>query len=433
MTPSSSDNTSPPRLRIARDQRFSCIQCARCCRRWHVALSRSEIEHLRTLDWPRGHAPERDPVTVIRRQSYIAHRDNGDCVFLDPETGLCRIHSRFGEHAKPFGCRVYPFSIGSTFAGEVSVTARLDCPAACRNTGAPLADHRAELERFASTLGKHTPTFDSHDLQGLTREGAEAVADGAVRIVRNTERPIPLTAVTLSAYADRLGQLGAAFINDTDTFATVIPSLIDRLSATAAGHTYRPVGAVSRAVFREWLAACLRRDEEVIGKPVTARFVRTAELVRMLANRGNPSRLGSEHPDLPLDSAELFEKDRTPQAIPAEPDADEMDVWDAFRRCLLGRLESRQFFGAHLYGRPLLEGLRALALVYPPILAAARLHAAAETGASRIRPADVEYAVGAVDHGFGRAGRLQSNLLRSTEIFFGGLRHASLLATLRWR
>ncbi|MFW5802792.1 MAG: YkgJ family cysteine cluster protein [Verrucomicrobiota bacterium] len=435
MTPSHSDNndTPPLKLRIARDQRFACIQCGRCCRRWHVALTRKEIEHLRSLSWPPGDAPEQDPVTVIRRQPTIAHRDNGDCIYLDPKTGLCSIHSRFGEHAKPFGCRIYPFSIGSTFAGEVSVTARMDCPAACRNEGLPLSEKRAELKRFAVPLAKHTHTFDSHDLQGLSQDGAEAAADGAIHIVRNTERSIPLTAVLLSAYADRLHQLGSAFINDANTFATVAPSLIDRLATTAVNHTYRPVGPVSRAVFRQWLATCLRRDEEVIGKPGTTRIARTVELTRMLVNRGNPSRLGAEHPDLTLDRAKLFEKNRTPQPIPAVPTSNEMDVWEPLRRCLVGRLETRQFFGPFLYGRPLLEGLRALALFYPPVLAAARLHATAETGTPQIRPADVEYAVGTVDHSFGRAGRLQSNLLRSTEIFFGGLRHASLLASLRWR
>lgn len=433
MTPPSSLEHAPRRLRLPEGQHYSCIRCSQCCRRWHVALSEAEIEHLRTLDWPESTpAPVGDPVTTIKGHPYIAHREDGSCVFLAPETGLCRIHGHFGEKAKPLGCRVYPFNVGSTLPGEASASVRMDCPAACRNTGVPLDAHRADLRGYADTLAR-TPPFDEGDLQSLSRKSLDLAVDGAVHIVRNRDRSVALSAVVLSAYVDRLDQLGTPFLNDTDTFATVVPSLIDRLAETAAGHSYRPVGAFSRGTFRQWLAAFLRRDEEMIGAPLSARVGRMAELVKILVGHGNPGHLGSEHPDIHLGQTSLFERVRDPQPPPVEPAEEEMAIWDAYRRCVLGRLQTLQFFGNFYYGRPFLEGLRALSLFYPLVLAAARLHAVAETGKRRIRAADVEYAVGAVDHGFGRSGLLQMGLLRSTEIFFGGLRHASLLASLDWR
>ena len=106
------------KLSIASNQRFRCIQCGRCCRRWHVAVSARDRARLEKLNWPASaEAPEKT-FTQIKGHTYLAHTPAGECVFLDTETNLCRIHRHFGESAKPLGCRIYPFNIASTFAGE---------------------------------------------------------------------------------------------------------------------------------------------------------------------------------------------------------------------------------------------------------------------------------------------------------------------------
>ena len=43
------------------------------------------------------------------RRYRLGHQADGACVFLD-ERGLCRIHAKFGEQAKPLACRIYPYA-----------------------------------------------------------------------------------------------------------------------------------------------------------------------------------------------------------------------------------------------------------------------------------------------------------------------------------
>ena len=92
------------KIKIASEQHFRCVSCGNCCRRWHVAVSTRDMRRLQKLSW--GSEPDipENPFTKIRGHDYVAHKQNGDCVYLNPETDRCRIHSKFGAAAKPIGC-----------------------------------------------------------------------------------------------------------------------------------------------------------------------------------------------------------------------------------------------------------------------------------------------------------------------------------------
>ncbi|WP_297063045.1 YkgJ family cysteine cluster protein [Thermococcus sp.] len=85
---------------------FRCLYCLDCCRGRHIYLTLKDIEGIVKA----GYDPQ-DFVTFsvegdkIRFVLAIREWDLG-CVFHDPETGKCRIHS-----VRPLICRIYPFMV----------------------------------------------------------------------------------------------------------------------------------------------------------------------------------------------------------------------------------------------------------------------------------------------------------------------------------
>lgn len=87
--------------------RFECTCCGRCCVAgggYHVFLDRCEVEEIRTyLGLSRGWFRRRYLRRLPDGDRVASWRDDGGCVFLDPE-GKCRIYP-----ARPRQCRTYPF------------------------------------------------------------------------------------------------------------------------------------------------------------------------------------------------------------------------------------------------------------------------------------------------------------------------------------
>src|SRR2546428_6546326 len=124
-------------LRFDAEQRFSCRQCGRCCRRgWDIALTPGEVDAYRRARAERFYreredAPEgadEDPFEPIPgHPSYhrIRKRADGACGFLSP-ANRCRIHEEMGGASKPLTCRLFPFRF---HPGETAtlVTASLCC------------------------------------------------------------------------------------------------------------------------------------------------------------------------------------------------------------------------------------------------------------------------------------------------------------------
>jgi Fe-S-cluster containining protein len=165
------------RLQVLHDERFSCKSCTDCCRRWYVELFEGEPEHVESLPWPKD-----DPLHGIKGtvrfggKTYMAHRSDGACVFLNENNGLCRIHEQFGPEAKCVACRIYPFQINTTFRGEAAVSARYDCPTVRRNQGDPHADALPLLRQYTDKWPS-PEGFDDATRCHLKRDQITAVGD----------------------------------------------------------------------------------------------------------------------------------------------------------------------------------------------------------------------------------------------------------------
>ncbi|MBT3381130.1 MAG: YkgJ family cysteine cluster protein [Lentisphaerae bacterium] len=414
---------------IAADQRYTCILCGKCCRRFHVLMKEREIEEIAALDW--GGEPDvpADFVHRIRGLPYFRRNDDGACVFLDCEHDTCRMHSRFGFDAKALTCRGYPYCIVSTFWGEVSVLARMDCPGVRRNQGDLIRKDKPTIMRLIHDLGPRGG-FSAEQLEGLSRESIELITNGLRDFIhQNEEQPQHVRACSFSLAVERFRLLGTGFLKDTATLAEVLPSFFQRVMQEAETLPWRGLGPFARSVFRHLLAVHLRRDEEIVDPTVGRRLRRTLELARYTCGNGSFGVLGAEHPDFPLRKARLFRSYTEKRTTTTTTVAEQGEMWDCFWRLLLTRLETLQFFGAAYYDQPFFTGLRALSMAYPLVFAAARYHAAAD-GSDRIRAEDVDYGVGAIDHCLGRSPLLQVRAWRSVEEYFAGPRFGRLLRAL---
>ncbi|MEZ0344948.1 MAG: YkgJ family cysteine cluster protein [Infirmifilum sp.] len=71
--------------------------CGKCCRRAVVPLLKSDLEKIeKALGDPHLYVEWIDGIPVLKRK-------NNACIFLDPETGKCRIYE-----FRPLACRLYP-------------------------------------------------------------------------------------------------------------------------------------------------------------------------------------------------------------------------------------------------------------------------------------------------------------------------------------
>ncbi len=141
------------------DQRFTCRQCGRCCRRgWDIVVTPQEAEVYRQAgvgrlfredaDGPEG--TERDPLEPIPGHasfSRIRKRSDGACGFLSPDN-RCRIHEELGGERKPLACRVFPFRFDPVASSTV-VSASFSCPTIVAGVGTRVRDQTPGLRGLA--------------------------------------------------------------------------------------------------------------------------------------------------------------------------------------------------------------------------------------------------------------------------------------------
>ena len=146
---------------------------------------------------------------------YFKRQPDGRCIFQGDD-GRCLMHKRFGFGEKALTCRGYPLNYVSTWPGEVSVLARMDCPAVLRNHGSLLSENRREIERLALEL-HFGGGFTATQLQGLCRPSIELICDSLRKQLQNPAAEIGRLVVELMLLVQRLERLGATFLNTTNT------------------------------------------------------------------------------------------------------------------------------------------------------------------------------------------------------------------------
>jgi lysine-N-methylase len=141
-------------LRHDVEQRFTCQQCGRCCRRgWDIAVTAAEVEAYRKAgagawfteaesDQPpavgaNGGPDPFEPIPGHAGHFRIRKRADGACGFLSDDN-RCRIHERLGGARKPLTCRLFPFRFHPV-EGKAVLSASFCCPTVVANEGEPVA------------------------------------------------------------------------------------------------------------------------------------------------------------------------------------------------------------------------------------------------------------------------------------------------------
>ncbi len=113
----------------------SCLGCGRSCEGHLVGpiddteaeALQGQLEALRAED-PAAFGPGRDQATRLVRfegaEKRVLSFPDGRCIFLSDER-RCRLHARWGPHAKPLPCRMFPFRMARTEEGtRVAISPR---------------------------------------------------------------------------------------------------------------------------------------------------------------------------------------------------------------------------------------------------------------------------------------------------------------------
>jgi lysine-N-methylase len=199
-----------PALLLDPEQRFTCRQCGRCCRRgWDIALTPGEVDAYRkagvarffraSLEQAEGSEPEPwEPIPGYAPHLRLRKRADGACGFLSPEN-RCRLHEELGADRKPLTCRLFPFRFHPTGAPPVA-TASFCCPTVIANDGAPLATQAQELRSLAQDWFRAYPE-PANDVLLVGRRLLAAAQLKTVRGVlrellerKNAEGPLDLRA-----------------------------------------------------------------------------------------------------------------------------------------------------------------------------------------------------------------------------------------------
>src|SRR4051812_41405396 len=221
-----------------------------------------EIGPIQKLAWAIGDSLKDAAVTIEHGgKTFVAHRTDGSCIFLNASNGRCRIHEQFGEEAKPLGCRLYPFQIQPTFNGEATVTARFDCPSVRKNTGAPHEASLPELRRYASALSL-PDAFDDAACCNLERDQIQAVCEFVGTMI-NGFATDEQRALFIAYLCDALAATGVDELDRSALAESFAPlkRMVEEATATPA----KKPGAMVRLAFRMLLGQYLRRDEDVLN------------------------------------------------------------------------------------------------------------------------------------------------------------------------
>jgi lysine-N-methylase len=315
------------------------------------------------------------------------------CVFLDPQ-GLCRIHSKYGEAAKPLACRIFPFSVRPTRRGW-QASFRFDCPSSTSSKGQPLSRHTSWLRELATHLEQRD-------------EGEEIIAElepGLVATEAETDLLVERFCRWLQSDDQPVMQrlIGAARLTGTLHLARFekvrgprLGDLLDVLFQTLPGEN------------REPLDPATRRQRGLLRQLA---FAHAEHVSHAEARSGKLSKLRKRWQQLRFARRFLRGKGAVPslrgfpngrgvrfavvEGVGAAGDG-YREIEDLLIRYAVARLQGRSCFGEGYYGWPIVPGLAALWLSLSAAGWLARYQAAL-SGRTFLSFDDVAFAIGVVD------------------------------------
>ena len=395
-------------------QNWSCHNCGGCCREHQIVVTAEEKQRIEKQNWTANDGVAADrPLIVIQGKDFrLNHQGDGACVFLD-EKGLCRIHAKFGEAAKPLACRVYPYAVHPS-GNSVTVSLRFSCPSVVQNLGQPVAQQRQTLEELAKQIVP--ANYKAPDAPQL-RKGVPLGWPDVMRLLAFIERGLADEKVSFAtrllrvlSWIELLEQSPPSAISE-DQLGSLLP-LLHEASVRAQPNDELPVvkpSRLGRIMFRQWVAQLLRHDTDVTAKQGAAGRMRLlSDGVRFTMGWGRiPAVADPISVRVAFSALSKESDDNTPAG--SMPTFSQLEVEfcgrntefnEVLTRYYRVKLQGLHFCGRAFYDMPFIEGFRSLALMYPATMWVARMRAARD-GRGQISLTDVQAALATIDHNFG--------------------------------
>jgi lysine-N-methylase len=396
----------PLPLQLPTIQKWSCHNCGGCCRQHVIEITEEERQRIVAQNWtPVDGIPAERPLFVrlgwlpFGRRFRLGHQPDGACVFLD-ERGLCRIHAKFGEAAKPLACRVYPYAFHPA-SQAITVSLRFSCPSVVANRGRPVLAQKPDLKALEKLVvppgaERMTPPEIAPG-QRLDWADTLKIVDRLDRLLAGDRTPVLIRLLVALRFVDLLGQarfekVRGARLND---FLEIIGEAA-RGEAPDTLQTVPAPGGTGRMQFRLLAAQYARKDTFAeTGWRNRWRLFRAA--LKFTRGQGLVPPLQDGFSAVPFADLER-------PFGPLSPEIDEM-----LTRYLRVKVAGLHFCGAAYYGTPLVEGFQSLALIVAAVLWIARW-LAASSGRRVISADDFARALAIADHhhgyspAFGQAG-----------------------------
>lgn len=383
-------------LQLPTIQNWSCHNCAGCCRQHLIEITDEERERILDQKWTPDEGVGEGPVVVKHRSSLfrkswrLAHRSDGGCVFLGDD-GLCRIHAKFGEAAKPLACRIYPYALHPA-GKKVTVSLRFSCPSVVANLGTPVSQSRDELKKIERLVvpdhAREIPPprlnrreqLDWTDTLKIVHSLHELITqDDSASIVERLYRALFLVGLIDESRFDLIR--GARMAD----FLEIISE------AARSEDMPEPVqpARVMQMQFRLLVAHYARKDTVAdLDAGLAGRWRLFRAATGFASGRGFAKPLQECFKEVSFDTLE--------QSFGGLPE----DFEDILTRYFSVKLQGLHFCGPAYYGIPLVEGFRSLVLIVPVMCWIARWLAASQDR-SEWTIDDLRQAMSIADHHHG--------------------------------
>ncbi len=361
-------------LRLPTIQNWNCHNCGGCCRQHAIEVTDEERQRIVEQHWEKDEAIGEQPVfewhagPPWRKRWRLAHQPDGACVFLD-EKGLCRIHAKHGEDAKPLACRVYPYAFHPS-GRQVTVSLRFSCPSVVGNAGKAIDRQSPEIRKIArQVVPEHArevspprvsakEKVDWPDLLLFAAALDDSMADRTAPVAVRLQRALFWLNLVEEAHFEQVsGERLREFLSLIREAATAQFPGDDSDPQDAAA----PPSRLALTQFRLMVAQYSRRDTLAdLQSGWSGRWKLLRAATRFARGRGTIPPLQDCFAEVPFDALEQ----------PFGPLPEESQ--ELFERYFRVKIQGLHFCGPAFYGVPLVEGFRALALMYPVVLWLAR-------------------------------------------------------------
>ncbi|MBD3673649.1 MAG: YkgJ family cysteine cluster protein [Planctomycetaceae bacterium] len=386
-------------LQLPTIQNWSCHNCGGCCRQHLIAITTEEKKRIDKQGWTAKDGIPADVNLVEKnpdsktRPWRLGHQPDGACVFLQAD-GLCRIHAKFGEDAKPLACRLYPYAF-HPMGSKITVGLRYSCPSVVANKGAPVSDQLKDLKKYAKgvvpdnykqTLPPNVkPKETSLDWPDILR-----IVNALDASFEADDIPFTLQLLRAVSWVDLLAQShfdkikGARLTDLLELIVAAAEMEVDELSDEPPR-----VSRLGRVMFRLMISVYGRKEtQQELDSPMKSRLLSFRATMKFAWGAGTTPELYELLPRVRFADIEAFDR--------GLPDGFE----ELFRRYLRMKIQGMHFCGAAYYGYPLTTGFYSLAMMVPVTLWLARWIAVGQEH-DCVTQDDLELALTIADHHHG--------------------------------